>query len=67
MDPVSTIASFILATSNEEREDCVEAWRGWRHNGGCVPLTSTVRGEVEKRGFKWTRRMALMSIMIGTI
>jgi len=67
MDPIACLASYLEASTNDERSEHVEAWRGWLSKGGFRPLIAQVRAEHERRGNRWTRRHALTCILAGTI
>ncbi len=67
MDPVATLCAFLESTSNDERQELAEAWRGWLHKGGFRPLAFHVKGEWEKRGHRWTRRHHILCLMFGAI
>ena len=67
MDPIACICDYLEATTNKQRMLCAEAWRSWLAKGGFRPLVQNIRGEWEKRGLRWSRKLHADVLMIGAI
>lgn len=67
MDPIAALADFLTATDTATQMDAASALRTWYYKGGFKPLVTHVRGEVEKRGFRWTARRHALAILGGAV